>query len=96
MIDLDYPRKFRPLVEQARTLASLGRLDEAEAVYQEVIQLLDDPARAAELSGDVASAYTGLARLLLGQDRIDEATQVRTQPWLPNPIQPLCRSWPAT
>ena len=66
----------QPQIEQARTLASLGRPAEAEAIYQEIIQLLEDPERAAELAGDAAQAYTGLARLLLGQNRIDEAAQV--------------------
>ena len=67
---------LQPLIEQARTLASLNRLEEAEAVYRQAIRASQDPTNAALLTGDPAQAYTNLARLLLIQDRLDEALEV--------------------
>ncbi|HSN74021.1 MAG TPA: tetratricopeptide repeat protein [Anaerolineae bacterium] len=67
---------LQPQIEQARTLTSLGRLEEAETSYRLVIQQIEDPDRAAGQTGDLAQPYIGLARLLLLQNRIDEATQV--------------------
>ncbi len=67
---------IQPTVELAHTLAALGRVDEAEAAYRATLQVIEDPARAAELSGDPTAVYVGLARLLLGENRIDEAEAI--------------------
>ncbi len=70
------PAALSPQIEQARILAGLGRQDEAEAIYRAAIQASQDPTTAALLTGDPAQAYTGLARLLLNQDRLDEALEI--------------------
>ncbi len=67
---------LQPQVEVARTLAALGRTADAEAAYRTTLQAIEDPARAADLTGDPAQVYVGLARLLLGENRIDEAEAV--------------------
>lgn len=78
----------QPQIDQALTLISLGRLEEAEAVYRQALQIVEDPVRAAELTGDVAQVYTGLSRLLLNQNRIDEATAVSAAALAAQPDSP--------
>jgi tetratricopeptide (TPR) repeat protein len=67
---------LQPQVEAARTLVALGRSEEAEAAYRSLLLVIEDPARAVDLTGDLAQVYVGLARLLLGENRLDEATTV--------------------
>ncbi len=66
----------QPTVELAGALASLGRVEEAEAAYRAALKVIEDPEHAAELSGDPAAVYVGLARLLLRENRIDEAEAI--------------------
>ena len=66
-----------PLIDKATTLRLLDRSDEAETAYRQAIATIealpDGP------SGTLYQAYTGLARLLSGQGRYDEAEAVAQQ-----------------
>ncbi|MCB0253809.1 MAG: tetratricopeptide repeat protein, partial [Anaerolineae bacterium] len=66
-----------PLIDKATTLRLLNRTDEAETAYHDAIAAIealpDGP------TGSLYQAYTGLARLLAGQGRYDEAEAVAQQ-----------------
>ena len=73
------PNQPQPLIDRAGVLASLGREDEALATYQRAIDLIE---HGSEEQADVGprgilyQAYTGMARLLLSQGRIEDAATV--------------------
>ncbi|MFZ2488188.1 MAG: tetratricopeptide repeat protein [Anaerolineae bacterium] len=69
----------QPQLAQARTLASLGRNEDAETLYRALIQQDQDPQQAIGLTGNVPQAYTDLIQLLINQDRGDDAGAVVKQ-----------------
>ena len=73
------PNQPQPLIDRADVLASLGREDEALATYQRAIDLIEHGSEEqADVGprGNLYQAYTGMARLLLSQGRIEDAATV--------------------
>lgn len=77
-----------PQLAQARTLASLGRNEEAETLYRAIIQQDQDPQQAIGLTGNVPQAYTDLIQLLINLDRGDDAGAVVQQALASQPTAP--------
>ena len=73
------PNQPQPLIDRAGVLASLGREDEALATYQQAVGLIEQGTEGQAGIGPrgvLYQAYTGMARLLLSQGRVEDAAKV--------------------